>query len=113
MKTVRLHRGETLTVRWPVTARHLIKGTPRHCTTCPVALSLNDIFPGLEAVVNTNGLSLVSREDRPGIILWASTTKEIISYIVAVDDDEPVGPARFEVSFEAFENCEVTYDETG
>lgn len=111
MKTVHLRDGETLTVRWPLTGRHLIKGFPRSCATCPVALSLKDIFPDLELHVNSVGIHL--KEGEIGeTVLFAYTSEEICQVVNLVDAGMEAGPHRFELTFTAWRDFDLTYDDT-
>lgn len=107
MKTVFLKRRETLTVRFPVTSRHIAAGNWGKCRSCPVALGLLDIVPECYPSVSLI-ISLYSVEDA---VLRALAPEKIASFIARGDSGEIVGPDRFEIEFVAVRDCTITYEE--
>lgn len=109
MKIATLTKNQLLTVRCPVTAEHLKNGQRQKCHTCPVALAVKAIFPGM--LVNVTNRYITVLNAKGSWVLYAITPPEIAEYVDLIDEGEPVDPYRFEIEFHAFLDTEVTYDE--
>jgi hypothetical protein len=81
-----------------VTAEHIAKGRPGDCRFCPVALAVEDAFPGTNCWVARDTLTLYSngrqrlRVPHPGTVL---------KFIRAFDSADPVEPFTFELDYPA------------
>lgn len=86
-----------------VSTDDLDSGVREDCWRCPIANAVNRLFPGLHAQVDAHGITVYEHDpvtEGPGRPVWFTPMPDdALDYMFAVDEKEPVGPAKFRVTF--------------
>lgn len=93
--------GGIRTVSVPVSAEHIRIGQQMDCFTCPIALAVQDVFPGYEPSVDFE-VALYEKDDYSFTSFFqASLPSEAKDFIRAFDKDGPEGvqPVTLEFAF--------------
>jgi hypothetical protein len=80
-----------------VTAEHIAKGFPGDCRFCPVALAIEDAFPGTNCYAARDALTLYFN----GQSLRVPHPGSVLKFIRAFDSAEPVEPFSFDLDYPA------------
>jgi hypothetical protein len=81
-----------------VTAEHIAKGFPGDCRFCPVALAVEDAFPGTNCWAARDTLTLYSNG---GPCLRVPHPGSVLNFIRAFDSAGQVAPFTFELDYPA------------
>lgn len=92
--------GESKTVEWRVSQENIDNGEPEDCWDCPIALSLQELFPGLVPEVDSN-LALSEENDAGEFIPVFKAVMPLSGafFIEAFDKHESVVPIILAATF--------------
>lgn len=93
--------GGIRTVSVPVSAEHIRIGRKMDCFHCPVALAMQEVFPGYEPSVDFEVTLYEKDDDTFTIFFQANLPREAEDFITAFDKGGPDGvqPAVLEFAF--------------
>jgi hypothetical protein len=96
-----LKLGESKTVEWRVSQAHIDHGQRADCWGCPIALSLQEMFPGLVPEVDSNlTLCVVDEYGENEPVFKAVMPLSGAFFIEAFDSREAVVPIILAATFE-------------
>jgi hypothetical protein len=96
-----LREGKEVEFTWQVIQEDIDNGERQDCNTCPIAISLARVLPGLAAEVFPDEIVLWEEDEgfrgRPSYTADMSDDGQV--FIFAFDDAQPVEPLTLTVKF--------------